>query len=1648
MKPIYALLVFVAVGIVPSAFAQAVATNGTPAYNSFSGGPDVINDGNLNIHYSVPVFARAGRGIPFSLSLPVDNGSWYTFQDAFGAWRMGSSFSTAQPAGILAIGTVFYYTKSFGCSTGGGSTTYTRYYASSYQSPDNTTHSFPGLGPYVNDSNAASCVNPPSDSPGSTALDGSGISILIALNVSTISATVTLTNGQVIHPAALQLFGGVHGNGTYTRADTNGNKITVNANIDNGQINSIVDTLGTQPVTVSGGPIPTAVHYNYTAPGGSAFVAISYKSPTPTVQSNFSCPGVAEQSATSQNLIDKLTLPDGTFYQFFYEPSVSGKTTGRISQVTLPTGGTISYTYTGGDTNHGIACADGSTAGFNRVSTQSGTVQYRRTIHSFDPNTHQVQSSTTQITDNEGNVTTIDFWKGVELQRKVYQGPATGTPLETVITCYNGTDPIDPSTCPSANPTQPFTRVSVFRSLNGGPYSRVDNFYNGDGSRVTKTDAYDWGATSYTQETQLSYDATLGNHIVDHPSSVKVVDAAGNLKSETDYSYDDFAIPGDTMTCAPAAKCRGNLTKVTKYTGSTTLLSQMTYNLNGTLATGIDPNGTTTTTYSYGAAGCNAFPSQTQVTSGSITLTTSATYNCTGAVITSTTDANNRQASVSYTDPYFWRPHSTTDEFPITTTYTYTGQTVIESEMDFNANRSTIDVRSTRDNYGRSVYTQNRQAFGSSSYDSVQALYDTLGRPYKSSMPYQGTAGQAPGSGIYTQTTFDAMMRVTKAQDAGGGIVNTTYQQNDVYQEVAPIPAGSSESTKAKQQEYDGLGRLKSVCEITRDTQYGGACGQVTGGYSGYLTTYTYDTPPNVNSLTVTQNIQPNGVTAQSRTYRYDMAGRLTYESNPETGVNQYFYDSLSGDANCGTVSSPGDLVKTIDNKGLVACLSYDGLHRVLTVTYPNAPTSPASPAKKFVYESAVVNGTTMALTAGRLAEAYTCSGSCTTKITDTGFSYSTRGEPTDVYELTPHSGTYYHVSASYWEHGALKALTSPGLPTIYYGASDGSGLDGEGRVTKVTASSGQSPIANNVIYTASGTTQPIGSVTSVSLGSGDSDTFGYDTLTGRLTSYTFNMNGLVAKSGGLTWNSNGSLGQLALTDNLNTGNTQTCTYSHDDLGRIGSANCSGNKWGQNFSYDPFGNVTKSATVGITFSPTYNLATNRFSSMPGCTPSYDLDGNLLNDCSHIYTWQADGAVASVDTVLLTYDALGRVVEQALGSSYTQIVYSPSGGKLALMSGTTLQKGYVPLPGGGTAVYNATGIAYYRHADWLGSSRLSSTVAAPTSAYADSEYAPYGEAYGLSGNLDLNFTGQNQDSGSNSISGLYDFLHREYSPVQGRWISPDPAGMGATSPGAPQTWNRYAYVANGPLNAVDPLGLFKSDAVSFDNSCSMNGVPANCTAVAALGGMGGGGEIGFSCGGCPSSGINIDANGKPHPYVLTAGSMGLTFSYLGLSPAAAFFELQLPLGPGTQGGTPLTKKQIFREAENQALQLLKNARCKNAFGGQGAARISATHYSVRPASAYPRFVTPTGMWGMVKTGPFSVVINSAGNFYNSTSGGSFGLRNGGSVSISGRAMYGAFELLHELAHQMESVTHSVDDSSLNGVGQGINNSFVYDNCFAP
>jgi RHS repeat-associated protein len=372
------------------------------------------------------------------------------------------------------------------------------------------------------------------------------------------------------------------------------------------------------------------------------------------------------------------------------------------------------------------------------------------------------------------------------------------------------------------------------------------------------------------------------------------------------------------------------------------------------------------------------------------------------------------------------------------------------------------------------------------------------------------------------------------------------------------------------------------------------------------------------------------------------------------------------------------------------------------------------------------------------------------------------------------------HASSGLTAQYGTSAIT--GLPSIAYS------VDGEGRTYSATASAGQNPLTSTLYNTGS-------LPTNVTFGSTDQDAFTYDPNTNRMTEYEFNINGQ-AVSGVLTWNAIGTLESLVITDPFSSSGNQSCSYTHDDLKRIASASC-GSSWSQTFSYDAFGNLSKNGSQS--FQPTYSNLTNHMTLIGGSTPSYDANGNVTNDFLNSYSWDGNGRPVSVDGVGVTYDALGRMAEQNKSGTYLDFLYTPGGNKLAIMIWPALQKAFVPLAAGAVAVYNSSGIAYYRHPDWVGSSRFAST---PTRGlYYDGAYAPFGEPYAQTGTTDVAFTGMNQDTSAN----VYDFPAREYG-IQGRWPSPDPSGMASVRPSNPQSWNRYAYVLNNPLANIDPSGL--------------------------------------------------------------------------------------------------------------------------------------------------------------------------------------------------------------------------------------------------
>jgi RHS repeat-associated protein len=1361
------------IGVVSVLFTRASAqvATGAPPFSSSTGGSiDSIDLGNLNVHIQIPIMSRAGRGLPFNYAWSYDSSIWYP-TGTTAAWTPIPNWGWRSQT-EAAVGYISYSqgeTKCFDQPPGWyWANTYGNFV---YHDGSGTPHGFG-----IHWTNCSSDNKPHSGTSG----DGSGMSLNADTNI------VTLKSGATINaPSQTDT-----GSGTIT--DSNGNYISVTPT-------NITDTLGSTALSITGSPSPT--QFSYTGPQGNAQnITITYS--TFTVKTNFGCSNIAEYSASNVSLATKITLPDNTFYSISYEPTPGGGGyTGRIQSITLPTGGTIVYTY--GSTNDGASCTDGSTVSMTRTTPDSTTAwQYSR---------KQVGTNwQTTITDPARNDTDATFNGIYELERNVYTGSATsGTLLATVDTCYNGSAPDSGGTCLTTTPALPFTQVDTYKrlpSFSGGVSAQSTSKYDATYGRLTETDEFDFGGVgggvgSQIRQKTITY-ATLGNNINDRPYQVSIcpgICTGSNFTAQTTYAYDGGTLTttSGTPQHSSVTGARGNLTQVTSFvaTGST-LSKSLAYYDTGGLYTSTDVNSAVTKyTFSDSTSSCgNSFPTNIQLVA--LSLTRSMSWNCVAGVQTGATDENGNSTSVTYNDTHFWRPTSSKDAATNQTNYTYTSSPnfTIESTLSVNSGNSVVDQLTTLDSLARPHVTQVKQGPTASNYDSVETDYDALGRAFKTSMPYSGTAGQAAGVNFVT-TSFDGAGRTSQLTDAGTGFTSYDYitngKYNDLLVSVGPAPAG--ENLKQRQLEYDGAGRLASVCEVT-GMSGGGSCSQK-NGKTGFLTNYTYDVLDNI--LSVHQNAQSG--TYQPRTYTYDGLGRLTSETDPESGTTNYYYDSIASGNCAGTYN--GDLIKRVDAVGNVTCYTYDALHRMKDITYPTGSYATATAQKHYVYDTATVNGAAMANAKGRLAEAYT--GTSGSKITDLGFSYSVRGENTDVYELTPHSGGYYHTTVGYFENGAVKTFSGiPGQTAFTYG------VDGEAR--PATAVQGSTNLVSATSYNSG--SQPL----SVTLGVGDSDNYGYDNATGRMTGYTFTV-GSTPKSvaGTLTWNPNGTLSKLAITDGFNSGGTQTCKYGdptssvagYDDLGRLIKVDCGASVWQQNFSFDAFGNLTKTVPTGgtgVAWNPGYNPANNHYT-LSGT--SYDSNGNLFTDTFHTYAWDAEAHPATIDSstcgtngTCVTYDALGRMVEKNVAGVYSEVLYSPLG-KTAVMNGSTIVDVYVPLPGGET-FHMVPGGQHFWHPDWLGSIRLSSSLQNRTVIY-DRAFAPFGEVYKNFGSTANNdFTGDTQDA----ISGTYDTVNRELNPSQGRWLSPDPAGLGVVDSTNSQTWNRYAYVSNDPLRYVDPLGL--------------------------------------------------------------------------------------------------------------------------------------------------------------------------------------------------------------------------------------------------
>jgi RHS repeat-associated protein len=254
------------------------------------------------------------------------------------------------------------------------------------------------------------------------------------------------------------------------------------------------------------------------------------------------------------------------------------------------------------------------------------------------------------------------------------------------------------------------------------------------------------------------------------------------------------------------------------------------------------------------------------------------------------------------------------------------------------------------------------------------------------------------------------------------------------------------------------------------------------------------------------------------------------------------------------------------------------------------------------------------------------------------------------------------------------------------------------------------------------------------------------------------------------------------------------------------------------YDYDRYGNrwhQDVNGSSGTNYTYETSSITNHIVGATGLT--YDTIGNIIgtsdSNGTHSYTYDAEGKLISVDggaTATYQYDAERHRAGATVGGVSWEYVFDASNHVSVMYkdSPRTVWRDELYAGDWHLATY-VNGTTEFVHADWLGSVRLRT---GPTGNIVNSyTNLPFGDCLGqnegspcngLVGALAAHFTDQDRDT----ESGLDHFLFRQYSSVQGRWMMPDPAGASAVDPNNPQTWNQYAYVANGPLSATDPTGL--------------------------------------------------------------------------------------------------------------------------------------------------------------------------------------------------------------------------------------------------
>ena len=362
----------------------------------------------------------------------------------------------------------------------------------------------------------------------------------------------------------------------------------------------------------------------------------------------------------------------------------------------------------------------------------------------------------------------------------------------------------------------------------------------------------------------------------------------------------------------------------------------------------------------------------------------------------------------------------------------------------------------------------------------------------------------------------------------------------------------------------------------------------------------------------------------------------------------------------------------------------------------------------------------------------------------------------------------------------------------------------------------------------------------------------------------------------------NGQLGKIESYIGSNKQASQRFAYDH--LGRLKEArehrgDNDSLTYKQVFDFDRFGNkYRKSAsnpTTGqvnpLPFTPIeeattpgtgdIDKATNRFRT--GTT--YDDAGQVVADSkfrSLGFGYDANGRLVKATKVnqpdaWTVYDALGNRVATKINDVWQLMVYDAFG-KLVAEYGLSAE--------------GAGGVKCIQQ-DWQGSVRAVANSNGHVVARTD--HQAFGEEIGVGVGLRKIEHGYSADRATrqgygltenDESSGLNHTWFRKLENQAGRWTSPDPY-IGSMSVGNPQSFNRYSYVENDPVNFVDPSGLCSIVTTINANGQITSTATSGCTVTINGGGQspvsGGGGIFGdgvFLPEEGPGEGIEIGGGG--------------------------------------------------------------------------------------------------------------------------------------------------------------------------------------------